>query len=41
MGADQGVEGSSEKEKGLMDMDNIVVISGGDTRGLNGNRKIY
>ena len=31
--------GLSKKEKGLMDMDNSVVIAGGlgDLRGLNGN----
>ena len=36
-----GVEGSSEREKGLMDMDNQVVIAGGEgcLRGLNGNGK--
>ena len=35
------MEGSSKKEKRLMDMDNSVVIavSGGDVRGLNGNGK--
>ena len=31
-------EGLSKKEKGLMDMDNSVVIGGGH-RGLNGNEK--
>ena len=30
--------GLSKKEKGLMDMDNSVVIAGG-SGGLNGNRK--
>ena len=35
---DEGVEGSSKKEKGLIDTDNGAVIAGvGDTRGLNGN----
>ena len=35
-----GMEGSSKKEKGLMDMDKSVVISGGrGLRGLNGNGK--
>ena len=36
------VEVLSKKEKGLMDMDNSVVILGGrgvGIRGLNGNRK--
>ena len=34
------VEGLSKQEKGLMDMDNSVVIAGeGSIRGLNGNRK--
>ena len=28
-GGEQGVEGSSKKEKGLTDMDNSVVIAGG------------
>ena len=32
--------GIKQKEKGLMDMDNSVVIAGGeDIRGLNGNGK--
>ena len=36
----KGVEGLNKKEKGLMDMDNRVVIAGGETtRGLNGNGK--
>ena len=35
-----GMEGLSKKEKGLMDMDNSVVIAGGDIRGLNSNGKI-
>ena len=37
------MEGSSKKEKGLVDMDNSVVISGarGGLRGLNGNGKKY
>ena len=35
-----GVEGSSKKGKGLMDMDNSVVIVGGEgIRGINGNGK--
>ena len=35
-----GVEGLSEKDKGLMDMDNCVVTAGeGGHRGLNGNGK--
>ena len=35
-------EGWSKKEKGLMDVDNIVVIAGGgDIRGLNDNGKKY
>ena len=34
------VEGSSKKEKGLLDMDNSVVIAvGRSVRGLNGNGK--
>ena len=35
----EGMEGLSKKEKGLMDMDNNVVIVGGEDgiRGLNGN----
>ena len=35
------MEGLSEKEKGLMDMDNSVVIAGGggDLQGLKGNVK--
>ena len=34
------MEGLNKKEKGLMDMDNRVVIAGGETRrGLNGNGK--
>ena len=34
------MEGLSKKGKGLMDMDNIVVIAaGGDIRSLNGNGK--
>ena len=34
-----GVEGLSKEEKGLMDMDNSVVIAGGKRggRGFNGN----
>ena len=37
-----GVEGLSKKEKGVMDMDNGVVIAGGgDKRRLNGNGKKY
>ena len=40
MVGDEGVEGLSKKEKGLMDMDNSVVIAGGgDRRGLNSNGK--
>ena len=37
------MERFSKKEKGLMDMDNSVVIAGvgGDIRGLNGNGKKY
>ena len=35
-GGGQGVEGLSEKEKGLMDMDNSVVIAGG--RGYKGTK---
>ena len=36
------MEGFNKKEKGLMDMDNCVVIEvGGDIRGLNGNGKKY
>ena len=36
------MEGLSKKEKGLMDMDNSVVIAqGGGVRGLNGNGKKY
>ena len=34
-----GGGGLSKKEKGLMDMDNSVVIAGADIRGLNGNGK--
>ena len=35
-----GVEGSSKKEKGLMDMDNSVEIAGGGgERWINGNGK--
>ena len=34
------MEGLSKKEKGLMDVDNRVVIEGGGIRGLNGNGKI-
>ena len=34
------MEGLSKKEKGLMDMDNSVVMAGGNVRGLNGNGKI-
>ena len=35
-----GVEGSSKKGKGLMDMDNSVVIVGGEgIRGLHSNGK--
>ena len=35
------MEGLSKKEKGLMDVDNSVVIAGGEggIRGLNGNGK--
>ena len=33
------MEGLSKNEKGLMDMDNSVVIAGGGIRGLNGNGK--
>ena len=35
------MEGLSKKEKGLMDMDHSVMISGGtgEIRGLNGNGK--
>ena len=34
------MEGLNKKEKGLMDMDNCVVIEvGGDISGLNGNGK--
>ena len=41
VGSGWGVEGSSEKEKGLVDMDNSVAIAGwgGGIRGINGNRK--
>ena len=40
MGGGEGVEGLSKKQKGLMDMDNSVVIAGGGgIRGLKGNRK--
>ena len=36
----QGLEGLSKQEKGLVDMDNTVVISGlGGERGPNGNKK--
>ena len=35
-GLGQGVEGLSEKEEGLMDMDNSVVITGG--RGYKGTK---
>ena len=37
------MEGLSKKEKGLVDMDNSVVIAGGrrGLRGLNGNEKIH
>ena len=38
------MEGLTKNEKGLMDMDNSVVIAGpgvGDIRGLNGNGKKY
>ena len=36
------VEGLSKKEKGLMDMDNSVVITAGRRKkGLNGNGKQY
>ena len=38
-GGHQGVEGLSKKEKGLMDMDNNVVISG-EIWEINGNGKI-
>ena len=40
-GEPEGVEGLSKKEKGLMDVDNCVVIAGeeGGIRGLNGNGK--
>ena len=35
------MEGLSEKEKGLVHMDNSVVIAGGtEYKGLNGNEKI-
>ena len=38
--AGQGVEGLSKKEKGLVDMDNSVVIAvGRGKRGLKGNVK--
>ena len=39
--ADEGVEGLSKKENGLMDLDNSVMIAGGKgyIRGLNGKRK--
>ena len=39
--AEDGVEGLSKKEKGLMNMDNLVVIAVEDrnVRGLNGNGK--
>ena len=33
----KGVEGLSKKEKGLMNMDNSVVVAGG--KGVNGNEK--
>ena len=37
-----GMEGLSKKEKGLLDMDNSVLILGrGDIRGPNGNGKKY
>ena len=40
MGGKLGVEGSSEKAKGLMDMDNsTVIVGGGGVRGLNGKGK--
>ena len=37
------MKGLSKKEKGLMDMENRVVIAGGEegTRGLKGNEKRY
>ena len=37
------MEGLSNKEKGLMDMDSSVVIAGGEgsIRGLKGNVKTY
>ena len=39
-GGKLGVEGSSEKAKGLMDMDNsTVIVGGGGVRGLNGKGK--
>ena len=36
VGGGEGVEGLSKKEKGLMDMDNSVVIAGG--RGYKGTK---
>ena len=40
VGGGKGVQGSSKKEKRLMDMKNIVVIGGLEAiRGLNGNGK--
>ena len=40
MGGGEGVEGLSKKEKGLMDMDNSVVIVEGGKRRLKGSGKI-
>ena len=38
--AGQGVEGLSKKEKGLVDMDNdVVVVGGGSISRLNCNRE--
>ena len=34
----RGVGSGGTEEKGLMDMDNSVVIAGGGIRGLNGNK---
>ena len=33
------MEGLSKKKKGLMDMDNSVVMGEGEKRRLNGNKK--
>ena len=42
VGGGDRIEGSNKKEKGLMDMDNSVVIAGArDVRGINGNEKKY